>query len=159
MSKKLNASGVNSAVKKTYEMKEFHLTDVNGEVWDVLVDYKMNPINLPKIAQEILVLMAKMKDEKLLENFQGYEVLVYTMFLKYYTDLKITEKKTAIETIGFYTDLLTNLISLNLFAPLIECFDKKTLSERIDSFNSMITEMSDKVLEEVKKQSEKEAIK
>ena len=68
MAKKLTANAVNSAAKKTYKMTKCHLTDVNGEVWDVVVDKKMNQAKANEMAKDILIMCAKMHDEGVLEE-------------------------------------------------------------------------------------------
>ena len=150
MAKKLTVSAVNSAAKKV--MREHHLTDVNGEIWTVAVDEKMNPAYAANMAQDILILMAKLKDEKAEDQFDfehNYNVLLFPMIFKYFTDLEITEKKTAVETINAYINMLESLVKLQLLDKLMECFDKDSMQNTIQKFGEVAIEMSNMVVEQL----------
>ena len=142
MAKKLTVNAVNSAAKKV--MKEHHLTDVNGEVWTVTVDEQMNPAYVTNMAQDILVLMAKLKDENAIDDFdfeKNYNILLYPMILRYYTDLEITDKKTAVETINSYVNLMENFAIFYKQYPVCMacrscrmCYHQNSLTILIDIF-------------------------
>ena len=156
MAKKLTVNAVNSAAKKV--MKERHLTDVNGEVWTVTVDEQMNPAYVANIAQDILVLMAKLKDENAIDDFdfeKNYNILLYPMILRYYTDLEITDKKTAVETINSYVNLMENLIRLGLVEQLMNCFDAEAMQKMMEKFGEVVIQMSEYVTAAIKEQAEK----
>lgn len=155
MAKKMTISAVNSAAKKTYVMKEHYLTDVNGEEWSVAVDEKMNPVHVPKMSQDILVTLAKLHDEGELENFNSEYVLLYPMILKYYTDLKITEKETAAETVNSYINMLDSLIGLGLLEQIMSCFEKEALTKAMEQLNKVALEMADAVVAGAKEYAEK----
>ena len=59
MGKKLNASAVNSAAKKVNTMKRFHLTDNQGEIWDIDVNQKMNPEKVIDMVTNVVKMTAR----------------------------------------------------------------------------------------------------
>lgn len=157
MAKKLTVNAVNSAAKNTYKMKKHHLTDINGEVWDVVVDEKMNPVKINDVARDILVLVAKLQDEGALEEFDlenQYIALLYPMIIRHYTDLDITDKNTAVETINSYVNLMNNLISLGLLEQLIGCFDEEALANVFNGFKESTEKMTEHIIDEIKRINE-----
>ena len=56
MAKKLTQKNFEKALEKKYKSKVFHLEDSTGELWDITVDYEMNPAKVPYASQELLVL-------------------------------------------------------------------------------------------------------
>ena len=65
MGKKLNVSAVNSAAKKINHRKMFHLTDNQGEIWDVEIDVNMSPENVIKMVQNVVMMSVKITEEKI----------------------------------------------------------------------------------------------
>jgi hypothetical protein len=154
MAKKLTANAVNSAAKKTYKMTKCHLTDINGEVWDVIVDTKMNPVKANEMAKDILIMCVKMHDEGVLEEFnidEQYPVLLYPMIMRHFTDLEITDKESATETLNSYVNLLENLISLGLLEQLMGCFEEDGMKNAMETFKEASVKMSDHVIVEAMK--------
>ena len=154
MAKKITAAAVSSAAKKVYELKTYHLTDINGEIWDIAIDEKMAPVKAADAAKNIMTMTINLIDEgiektKLLDN---YQIMLYGEILNQFTDTSITKKKTAIETYENYIKMFDGLINLNLLEQIIEKFDKealqrttKTIAQIINDFN----DFTDKNLENV----------
>lgn len=155
MAKKMTVAAINSAAKKTYTMREHNLTDVNGEIWSIAIDEKMNPVHIPKMCQDILVLVAKLHDEGALEDFNSEQLLIYQMIFKYYTDLKITDKETAVETINSYINMMNSLLSLGLVEPIMNCFDKDAMAKTMEEMNKVALDMADAIVVGAKEYMEK----
>ena len=69
MAKKMTVAAINSAAKKTYTMREHNLTDVNGEIWSIAIDEKMNPVHIPKMCQD-------KQDNESVQQALGYQTLL-----------------------------------------------------------------------------------
>lgn len=162
MSKKLSISSVSSAAKKAYSMKQFHLEDNQGEIWDAYIDVKMNPIYISDMVEDVIKLIAKLTDEQMSESFdfeKNWTVLYLIELLKYYTSVDIKEKETAYETLIAYVKVVSSLASLDLLEKIVNCFDKdakentfKMFSDQIAEYSSLIAEQTNKLIEEAKEQ-------
>jgi len=145
MSKKITAAAVSSAAKKTYELKTHHLTDINGEIWDIAIDEKMSPVKAADVARNIMTLTIKLIDEgidkaRLLDN---YQVMLYGELLNQFTDIGITEKKTATGTYENYIKLFDSLINLNLLEQIFDKFDNAALQRTVDSVGKIINDFNE----------------
>lgn len=153
MSKKLNASAVSSAVKKTYMMKCFHLEDNQGEIWDVDVDVAMNPNYISDMVNDLIMLVAKASDEHTEDfDFEKYwSVLYFVELLKYYTSVEIKEKDSAEKTLLSYVKLVNDLGALGLLDKIAECFDENARQNTFDQFAKQVSEMSNLIVNETDK--------
>jgi len=154
MSKKLTASAINSAAKKAYSMKEFHLTDNQGEIWDVDIDVYMNPVHVVDMVQNIISLSAKMSDENISDVFDleaHWTLLYFIEILKHYTSLDIKEKESAEKTLTAYATLFNSLGSLDLLDAIRECFDKERWELILNKFRYTLAEMSEFISEETQR--------
>lgn len=154
MGKKLSATAVNSAAKKAYALKEFHLEDVMGEVWDVEIDTRMNPNYVVDMAQNIITLTALLSQEGEVDNFdleKHWTLLYFIEVLRYYTSVEIKPKKTATETLSAYINLMNNLNSLGLVEKITNCFDEDARQNTFKVFSEVLVEMSGFVTNEINK--------
>lgn len=153
MSKKLNASAVSSAVKKNYQVKQFHLEDNQGEIWDVDVDVKMNPVYVFDMVSDFVHLVAKAADEKFEDfDFEKYwSVLYFVEVLKYYTSVDIKEKDTASKTLLSYVKLVNDLDALGLLDKISECFEENARQNTAEQFASQTIKMSELIDNETDK--------
>lgn len=161
MGKKLTVSAVTSASKKAYTMKSCHLTDINGEIWELNVDEKMSPTKVIDMAKDSIIFVAKLVDEGVEDEsiIDNSSVLWYIGLLKNFTDINIPEKKTAKATYASYLSLLDSLINLNLIEKIVQQFDldalKRTEKEFIKLVNE-ISEFSGQAIEELAKNEKTE---
>lgn len=157
MGKKLSASAVNSAAKKAFSLKQFHLEDNQGEIWDVDVDVYMNPDKVINMVRNVIMFSTKMAEENIAEtfDFKNHWILLYFIeLLKNYTSLEIKEKETAEKTLSAYITLFESFGNLGLIEKITECFDENARRVTLERFSKKLIEMSDFVLEETKKKVE-----
>ncbi len=153
MGKKLNASAVNSAAKKVNTMKRFHLTDNQGEIWDIDVNQKMNPEKVIDMVTNVVKMTARIVEEGI-EDFdyeKHWAMLYFIELLKAYTSIEIPEKETAGETLLDYLTLFNSLNSLGLIEAIAECFDESARRETIEMFRNQLIDMSNIIYEEAEK--------
>lgn len=160
MSKKLTASAVTSASKKAYTMKSCHLTDINGEVWDLNIDKKMSPTKVIDMAKESIIFVAKLVDEGVEDEsiVDNSSILWYIGLLKNFTDINIPEKKTAKATYSSYLSLLDSLINLNLLEKIIQQFDLEALKRTEKEFVKLVSEINEFTSQTMKELAENKDI-
>ena len=154
MGKKLNVTAVNSAAKKAYSMKRFHLEDNQGEVWDVDIDVMMDPNRVIDMVQNVIMLSAKIADEDMSEVFdleKHWTLLYFIEILKNYTNVEIKEKKTAEETVIDYVTLFNSLGALGLVEKITDCFNENARRNTLERFTETLTQMSEFIVEETER--------
>ena len=149
----MTVSAVNSNAKKNYPMKKFHLTDNQGETWEIDIDHKMNPAKVEHMVKDTIVTIAKIIEDGLQEKFDlknNWTLLFYIEILKKYTSLEIKNFETAEKSISAYVNLANSLMALDLDRKILECFDEKARERTTEEFLKGITEMSNIVSEATK---------
>lgn len=145
MAKKLTQKNFEKSLEKKYKSKVFHLEDSTGELWDITVDYEMNPAKVPYASQELLVLVGKLVDENVdiseLDSATLGQTLTFYVIFKYFTDLEFKEFDTAEETITSCAEFLTLLVTMGLIDQIIGCFNQQRLhdvsAQIVDIFKDM----------------------
>lgn len=151
MGKKLNVSAVNSAAKKINHRKMFHLTDNQGEIWDVEIDVNMSPENVIKMVQNVVMMSVKITEEKIdyFEFDKHWMMLYFIEILKQYTSIGIKESKVAKENLDAYFELFNSLTSLGLVEAITECFDKEARQNTLVRFSEILQDVSEYVTTEI----------
>lgn len=147
MAKKLTQKNFEKALEKKYKSKVFHLEDSTGKLWDITVDYEMNPAKVPYASQELLVLTGKLVDENVdidgIDSAVLGQTLIFYAIIKYFTDLEFKEFDTAEETITSVAEFLTSLVSMGLIDKIIGCFDQQRLHNVSEQIVEMFKDMAD----------------
>lgn len=146
MAKKLTQKNFEKSLEKKYKSKVFHLEDNTGELWDVSIDYNMNPTKVPYASQELLILIAKLADENVeideIDSDTLGQTLLFYAILKYFTDLEFVESETAEETITSCAKFLTLLITMDLLEKIMQCFNEKRLNEVTNQIVDIVKDMT-----------------